>query len=76
MSLRDHLADRFVCPKCETHGATVRPITSSKGPLAWVADPQKHSFLAATCGRCGYTELYDASVLDDGEAGGMFDLIF
>lgn len=75
MSVRDDLATRFVCPKCESPGANVRLI-STGGTFARVFTSESNRFLAATCRRCSYTELYDASILDGPDGGGVFDLIF
>lgn len=77
MSVRDDLATRFVCPKCESHGASVRPISTSGGTLSRMFNFQHNQFLAATCDWCGYTELYDARVLGEKRAGSdVFDLLF
>ena len=77
MSVRDDLAHRFVCPKCQNHGADVRSISTSGGTLSRMFNFQHNQFLAATCEQCGYTELYDARVLGSRSAGSdVFDLLF
>ena len=77
MSVQADLEDRFVCPKCESEGASVRTISTSGGTLSRMFNFQHNQFLAATCDWCGYTELYDARVLGTKRAGSdVFDLLF
>lgn len=77
MPVRDDLERHFVCPKCESHGASTRTLSTSGGTLSRMFNFQHNRFIAATCDWCGYTELYDARVLGErSTSSDVFDLLF
>ena len=58
------LEQRWKCPKCGAPRPRVRKISTTGGGLSRLLDIQHIKYYAVSCTQCGYTELYDASVLD------------
>ncbi len=61
---QEALEQRWKCPKCGAPRPTVRKISTTGGGLSRLFDIQHIKYYAVSCNQCGYTELYDASVLD------------
>ncbi len=77
MNLDREFAARFTCPKCGSSGARVKRIATSGTGLSRLFDLQHNKFLAASCERCGFTELYSLAVLEGTRPGmDVLDLLF
>jgi hypothetical protein len=77
MSLDQELARRFVCAKCRSEGAHVKRIAATGTGLSRLFDIQHNKFIALSCANCGYTELYNARVLERKGVGmDVLDLLF
>ena len=77
MKLEDRIAQRFVCSKCSSSGATVKRIAASGTGLSRMFDIQHNTFVAASCRNCGYTEIYNPEVLEGKDrAGAILDILF
>lgn len=67
---------RWVCPKCGAPNPRARRIAVTGAGLSRLLNWQHIEYVAVSCKRCGYTELYDAEVVgDERKAMGILDLI-
>jgi len=67
----------FRCVKCANQKARFRRISASGTGLSKILDIQHNTYVALSCGRCGYTEFFDASVLGESHAlGTILDILF
>jgi predicted nucleic-acid-binding Zn-ribbon protein len=77
MSLEQELGTRFVCSKCQTHGATVKRFSAAGTGLSKILDVEHNQFVAASCTNCGFTEIYNPEVLEGKRhLGSILDLLF
>jgi predicted nucleic-acid-binding Zn-ribbon protein len=77
MSLDTELETRFVCAKCQTHGAKVKRFSAAGTGLSKILDVEHNQFVAASCTNCGYTEIYNPEVLEGKRhLGSLLDLLF
>ena len=51
---------RYTCPKCGCCDFTSELIQTAGGNFSKFFDVQTKRFIAVSCSRCGYTELYRA----------------
>lgn len=58
---REVLEREFICPKCRGRGALVQELQLGRGGVSALLPLAAGRFLAATCGLCGFTELYSQS---------------
>ena len=79
MSVEEMLSSKFKCPKCKSNGAKVKKLamTSASFIDRWL-DWQKEKYYFVSCVNCGYTEIYDAEVLegDKDKITDILDFIF
>ena len=79
MKVGDEIAARFRCPKCGNNGAIVKKLAMTGANLLdrWL-NWQRNKYYFVTCSNCGYTEVYDAEILDGkkGKLADLLDLIF
>ena len=61
-SIEHQFAQSFVCQKCKQRDAMFERISATGIGLASL---MKKEFLAVSCENCGFTELYNLSVLED-----------
>lgn len=68
---------RWKCPKCSAPRPVVRKISTTGSGLSRLFDIQHLKYYAVSCIQCGYTELYDASVIDKnrGRLADILDII-
>lgn len=59
MTFDEQMENRFVCPKCGNPGGRAKRISASGAGLSKLMDIQHNVFVAVSCSRCGYTELYN-----------------
>jgi len=75
--LDQQLASRFVCAKCRASGGNVRRIAATGTGVSRIFDYQRNRFIAVSCTRCGYTELYDPKTFGDEEkTSDLLDILF
>jgi predicted nucleic-acid-binding Zn-ribbon protein len=79
MKIEDEIASRFKCPKCGVQRARVKKLAMTGASIIdrWM-DWQRNKYYFVTCLNCGYTEVYDAEVLegDKDKISDLLDLIF
>ena len=71
----DGISKRFICPKCRRTGARVRSVAMTGTGLSRLFDLQHNRFVFASCGSCGFTEVYDKNVVG-GNAMNVLDILF
>lgn len=77
MNFDSEMAVRFVCAKCQSHGAKVTRIASTGTGITRLINLQCHQFVAASCQTCGYTEMYNPAVFEQRLVGmDLFDMLF
>lgn len=71
------LAEHFRCPKCRNLGASTKRIAATGTGLSKILDIQHNEFIAVSCVRCGYTELYNPDILERKKVlGSVLDVLF
>lgn len=77
MDLDKKLARRFVCSKCQGEGAKVKRIAVTGSGLSRFVNLQHNQFVAVSCKRCGYTDLFDQAIMAGRDEGvNVLDLLF
>jgi predicted nucleic-acid-binding Zn-ribbon protein len=77
MKLEEQLETRFVCPKCRTHGAKVKRISTAGTGISKIFDIEHNQFLATSCTNCGFTEIYNPEILEGKRhLGSILDVLF
>lgn len=77
MSIDEQIAERFRCPKCATVGAFVKRFAATGTGLSKMFDIQHNEFIAVSCQRCGFTELYNPDILESRSGtGDILDILF
>ncbi len=78
MDVVDEILARFRCPKCRsTKGRVKKLAITSAGLFERWMDWQRNKYYFVSCTNCGYTEVYDAEVLEGkGDISDLLDLIF
>lgn len=71
------LSEKFVCPKCQNHGAHVERLAMSGTGLSRLFEVQPHRYAFASCTQCGFTEIYDLRTLEGKDnLGTLLDILF
>lgn len=77
MRLDEAIAERFVCPKCQSKGAQVKRFAATGTGLSRLFDIEHNVFIAASCENCGHTEIYNPEILEGkDDLGTVLDLLF
>ncbi len=77
MGAEDVFRERWVCPKCGARGPVVRKVALTGAGLSRIFDWQHLEYYMVSCSRCGFTEVYDASVLSsEDKVMKALDLVF
>ncbi|MBD3235073.1 MAG: hypothetical protein GF330_00015 [Candidatus Eisenbacteria bacterium] len=77
MSLDDTLATRFVCSKCRSQGGHAERLATTGTGLSKLFDIQHRHYIAVSCTRCGYTELFNPKILgQQRKLGTILDILF
>jgi hypothetical protein len=77
MKLDAALAERFVCPKCQSKGGKTKRFTATGTGLSRILDIEQHQFIAVSCKNCGFTEVYSPDILEEkDDLGTVLDLLF
>ncbi|MBN1678796.1 MAG: zinc ribbon domain-containing protein [Anaerolineae bacterium] len=71
------LAEKFVCSKCEHHGADVERLAMSGTGLSRLFEVQHHRYAFVSCKNCGYTEVYNLKTLGGkDDVGTLLEILF
>ena len=77
MKLEEEIGNRFICSKCRNQSGVIRRFAATGTGLSRILDFQHNSFLAVSCDRCGFTELYDPRVFERKDSlADVLDLLF
>jgi len=77
MKIDDELANRFVCQKCGSSGARAKRIAATGTGFSKFFDIQHNKFIALSCHRCGFTELYNLEALEASSSlSDVLDMLF
>jgi hypothetical protein len=69
---REQLERAFICPKCDHEGAHAEELAMSGTGLSRLFEVQPYRYAFVSCTNCGYTEVYNLSVLDGKDNLGTF----
>ena len=70
------MSTRFTCPKCQATGAKVDRLALTGAGLSRFIDLQHMRFMSVSCMNCGFTEMYNLSVLEGSDTlGDILDII-
>ena len=58
------MARKFRCPKCKNRGASVKRFAATGTGLSRLLDFQHNEFIAVSCTRCTFTELYNPQIVE------------
>lgn len=76
-SVEELLSGAFQCQKCQHRGAHVQRLAMSGTGISRLLEIQPYRYVFASCNHCGYTEVYDLSVLEGKDNLGTFiDALF
>jgi predicted nucleic-acid-binding Zn-ribbon protein len=76
-NLEDQIGARFKCSKCKNSSSNIRRFAATGSGLSRFVDWQHNEFIAVSCDRCGFTDIYDPSVFKDkGRVTEILDLLF
>jgi len=64
MTFDAELQNKFICSKCNNPGGAVKRVSMSGTGLSKLMDIQHNQFVAVSCNRCGYTELYNPEIFE------------
>ncbi|MAS32411.1 MAG: hypothetical protein CL610_00295 [Anaerolineaceae bacterium] len=71
------LAEKFVCSRCDHHGAHVEKLAMSGTGLSRLFEIQPHRYAFVSCTNCGFTEVYNLRTLEGNDNLGTFiDILF
>lgn len=71
------LAEKFVCPKCESRGGHVERLAMAGTGLSRLFEVQPHRYLFVSCQNCGFTEVYNLKTLEGSDnVGTLLDILF
>jgi hypothetical protein len=71
-SVDRELESKFVCPKCDNHGAHVERLSMSGTGLSRLLEIQQFRYVFASCDNCGFTEVYNLKMLEGKDNLGTF----
>lgn len=76
-SVEEMLSNAFQCQKCLHKGAHVQQVAMSGTGISRLLEIQPYSYALVSCDHCGYTEMFDLSVLEGKDNLGTFlDTLF
>ena len=61
--IEKEMAKKFVCAKCGHKGGLEDEVAMTGTGLSKLFDIQHNEFLAISCTKCGYTELYNLAIM-------------
>ena len=66
------LAEKFVCARCQNHGAHVERLAMSGTGFSRLFEVQKYRYAFVSCTQCGYTEVFNLRTLEGKDNLGTF----
>ena len=77
MRIDEQLAGRFRCPKCKHRGGRSKRFAAPGTGISRLLDIQHNRYVAVSCLNCGYTEVYDPTILEgNSRLGDVMDVLF
>jgi len=77
MGIKEELAEKFKCPKCQTKGGIPNNLAATGTGFSKFFDVQNRRFITISCSHCGYTELYNMNILEGKDSfSDILDFIF
>ena len=77
LTLDEKLAEKFKCPKCRSKKAEIQKIAVTGTGISKILDIQHNTYISVSCQKCGFTEFYNADVLENpSTAGTIIDLLW
>jgi predicted nucleic-acid-binding Zn-ribbon protein len=71
------LSEKFVCSKCNQHGAHVERLSMSGTGLSRLLEIQAYRYAFASCLNCGFTEVYNLRTLEGkDDLGNFLEILF
>ena len=71
-NLDQRLEEKFVCPRCDNHGAHVERLSMSGTGLSRLFEVQGYRYAFVSCTNCGYSEVYNLNILEGKDDLGTF----
>ena len=76
-SVEDEIASAFRCPKCNQQGAHVEELAMSGTGISRLFEVQPYRYAFASCNNCGFTEIYDLTILEGkDDLGNFLEILF
>lgn len=76
-SVKEQLAQAFVCPKCHSEGGEVEQLSMSGTGLSRLLEIQMHRYAFLSCRNCGFTEVYNLRTLQGkDDLGSLLEILF
>jgi predicted nucleic-acid-binding Zn-ribbon protein len=76
-NVQERLAEAFVCPKCQNHGAQVERLAMSGTGISRLFEVQPYRYGFVSCTNCGYTEVYNLRTLEGKDnLGTILEILF
>lgn len=72
------ISSKFNCPRCKGQGAHVERLSMTGSGITKLLDIQPYKYLFISCNNCGYTEVFNAKILEGKKDTAMdiFDILF
>jgi predicted nucleic-acid-binding Zn-ribbon protein len=76
-TIDDEISRAFRCPKCNQHGAHVERLSMSGTGISRLFEVQPFRYAFASCNNCGFTEVYDLTILEGkDDLGNFLEILF
>ena len=72
MSIKEQLAEAFVCSKCGSKGGRAETLAMTGTGISRLLEIQHHRYVFVSCHNCGYTETYNLRILQGKDSLGTF----
>ena len=72
MSIKEQLAEAFVCTKCGSQGGRAETLAMTGTGISRLLEIQHHRYVFVSCHNCGYTETYNLRTLQGKDSLGTF----
>ncbi len=76
-NVKSQIAEKFVCAKCDHHGAHVEELAMSGTGISRLFEVQPYRYAFVSCTNCGYTEVYNLDTLTGrDDVGTLLEILF
>ncbi len=76
-SVIDQLSQAFTCPRCHSKGGSGHKLAMSGTGLSRLLEIQPYRYAFISCNNCGYTEVFNLSILEKrSDLGTFLDVLF